>query len=162
MPALTDNRFLQTWPSWSPDGRYLYFCSAPVLWTDFTQSPPDNYDKVKYSLCRIPYNQADNSWGTVTVCSRPVKPGSVFPSRGFRRITGFCSSACTSGVPIPIRRKAANILLFDGSGQQKNPAARYQQRVQRKLAWLVIEWAVDTLFLEAGRRDFYQALFELC
>ncbi len=65
MPVLTDNRFLQTWPSWSPDGRFLYFCGAPVLWTDYTKSPPDNYDKVKYSLCRIPYNETDNSWGNV-------------------------------------------------------------------------------------------------
>jgi hypothetical protein len=65
VPALVDQRFLQTWPAWSPDGRWLYFCRAPVLWTDFTKSPPDNYDKVKYSLCRIFYNEADNSWGAV-------------------------------------------------------------------------------------------------
>jgi hypothetical protein len=65
VPALADRRFLQTWPAWSADGRYLYFCAAPVLWSDFTKSPPDNYDKVKYSLCRIRYNEAGNSWGGV-------------------------------------------------------------------------------------------------
>ncbi|MBN2188675.1 MAG: PD40 domain-containing protein [Chitinispirillaceae bacterium] len=75
VPALVDQRFLQTWPEWSPDGRWLYFCRAPVLWTDFTKSPPDNYDKVKYSLCRIFYNEADNSWGAVDTILSPGETG---------------------------------------------------------------------------------------
>lgn len=40
----------ETFPSFSPDGKYLYFCSAPA--TDM----PDNYDKVRYNLCRVPFD----------------------------------------------------------------------------------------------------------
>jgi hypothetical protein len=60
---LSGKQILETWPDWSPDGRYLYFCSAPVLWSDFDEVPPDNYNKVRYSLVRIAYHAADNTWG---------------------------------------------------------------------------------------------------
>ena len=47
VPQLNQPQVLETWPNWSPDGRYLYFCSAPILWTDFKKVPPDNFNKVK-------------------------------------------------------------------------------------------------------------------
>ncbi len=64
-PQLFQKQVLETWPDWSPDGRYLYFCSAPVLWTDVTKEPPDNYDKTMYSLLRVEYDAASKTWGSV-------------------------------------------------------------------------------------------------
>ncbi len=46
----------ETWPSWSADGRYLYFCSAPQL-------PMSRLEEVKYDLMRIPYDAATGTWG---------------------------------------------------------------------------------------------------
>ena len=46
----------ETWPSWSADGRYLYFCSAPQL-------PMTQLHEVKYDLMRIPYDAATGTWG---------------------------------------------------------------------------------------------------
>ena len=40
----------ETFPSFSPDGKWLYFCSAPAT------EMPDNYDKVRYSICRVPFD----------------------------------------------------------------------------------------------------------
>lgn len=40
----------ETFPSFSPDGRHLYFCSAPAV------EMPDNYDKVRYNLCRVEFD----------------------------------------------------------------------------------------------------------
>jgi hypothetical protein len=60
---LADKDRLETYPAWSPDGKYLYFCSAPVLWKDRNTVPPVNYDKVKYDLRRIPYDVATDQWG---------------------------------------------------------------------------------------------------
>jgi len=54
---------LETYPAWSPDGRYLYYCSAPVLWTDRDAVPPQNYEKLKYDLRRIPYDVETDQWG---------------------------------------------------------------------------------------------------
>ncbi len=48
----------ETFPTFSPDGRSLYFCSAKAV------SPmPQEYSKVKYSLCRIDFNPEDASFG---------------------------------------------------------------------------------------------------
>jgi hypothetical protein len=63
--ALADKDRLETYPAWTPDGKYLYFCSAPILWQDRNQVPPENYDKVKYDLRRISYDLQTNQWGEV-------------------------------------------------------------------------------------------------
>ncbi len=62
-PGLSDKQRLETYPTWSPDGKYLYFCSAPMLWTDMETVPPQNYDKVKYDLMRISYDLDTDTWG---------------------------------------------------------------------------------------------------
>jgi len=55
--------YLETFPTWSPDGRYLYFCNAPILWSDREFVPPENYEKSKYSLVRISYDIETDTWG---------------------------------------------------------------------------------------------------
>lgn len=62
-PELADRQQLETQPTWSPDGKYLYFPSAPVLWENRKQVPPDNYEKVKYDLKRISYDIETDTWG---------------------------------------------------------------------------------------------------
>ncbi len=64
-PELSKKERLETWPMWSADGRYLYFCSAERLWMDDKKVPPDNYDKVKYDLVRISYDIDRDDWGEV-------------------------------------------------------------------------------------------------
>ena len=63
--AIADKDRLETYPAWSPDGKYLYFCSAPILWDDRNQIPPENYDKVQYDLRRISYDTETDQWGQV-------------------------------------------------------------------------------------------------
>jgi hypothetical protein len=63
VPMISEKDRLETYPTWSPDGRYLYFCSAPLLWTDREKVPPERYDKVKYDLRRISYNVETGAWG---------------------------------------------------------------------------------------------------
>ena len=33
-PQISEKNRLETYPMWSGDGKYLYYCSAPVLWKD--------------------------------------------------------------------------------------------------------------------------------
>ena len=47
---------LETWPSWSPDGRHLYFCSAPKLRSD-------RFRQVRYDLMRVSFDLERNAWG---------------------------------------------------------------------------------------------------
>ena len=53
---------LETYPTWSPDGRFLYFCSAPLTWTDRTAIPAE-YKEVRYDLMRIAYDADRDQWG---------------------------------------------------------------------------------------------------
>lgn len=56
--ALPDRN--ETWPGWSPDGRYLYYCSAPVL-------PVEQFRQVRYDLVRVSYDLERDQWGTAEV-----------------------------------------------------------------------------------------------
>ncbi len=56
---------LETWPAWSPDGKYLYFCSAPLLWNPEAEVPPPHYAEVKYDLMRIGFDAQAGKWGKV-------------------------------------------------------------------------------------------------
>jgi len=62
-PELADKDRLETYPAWSPDGRHLYYCSAPILWKDRNAVPPENYDKIRYDLRRITYDVETDRWG---------------------------------------------------------------------------------------------------
>jgi hypothetical protein len=62
-PELADKDRLETYPAWSPDGKFLYYCSAPILWKDRNKVPPDNYETLRYDLLRIPYDIETGQWG---------------------------------------------------------------------------------------------------
>jgi len=47
---------LETYTTWSPDGRYMYFCSAPKL-------PVERYKEAHYELMRIAYDLDNDTWG---------------------------------------------------------------------------------------------------
>jgi dipeptidyl aminopeptidase/acylaminoacyl peptidase len=64
-PPLADKAQLETQPAWSPDGRYLYFASAPKLWADATTFPAQHYAHVRYDLKRVRYDVATDQWGSV-------------------------------------------------------------------------------------------------
>jgi hypothetical protein len=64
-PQLSDKEQLENWPAWSGDGRYLYFCRAPKLWSDITMErfPPKEHKQVKYDLVRVGYDIEQDKWG---------------------------------------------------------------------------------------------------
>ncbi|MFC1558454.1 TolB family protein [candidate division KSB1 bacterium] len=61
--GLSQPDILETYPCWSPDGNYLYYCSSPILWSDRNIVPPENYENVKYSLMRISFNRENGNVG---------------------------------------------------------------------------------------------------
>jgi hypothetical protein len=50
-------KYMDTYPEWSSDGRYLYFCRAPQVGEIF------EYDSVRYNLCRVPFDPATHKTG---------------------------------------------------------------------------------------------------
>ncbi|SFF85367.1 PD40 domain-containing protein [Prevotella sp. KH2C16] len=57
-PLTKSEKAFETFPTFSPDGKSLYFCTAEAV-----DSMPQKYRKVKYSLCRIDFHPADMSFG---------------------------------------------------------------------------------------------------
>jgi hypothetical protein len=49
----------ETFPTFSPDGKTLYFCSAPA------RPMPQAFKEVKYSLCSISFDPASGTFGSV-------------------------------------------------------------------------------------------------
>ena len=54
---------METYPTWSPDGKHLYFSSAPILWADRDAMPPANWRDVRYDLMRISYDVDSDTFG---------------------------------------------------------------------------------------------------
>jgi hypothetical protein len=73
-PAISKKERFETFPAWSPDGRYLYFCSAKAL-------PETQFDRIRYDLLRIAFDTSTCHFGMVdTVISATPSNRSVsFP-----------------------------------------------------------------------------------
>lgn len=55
---LSDSARLETFPTFSPDGKYIYYCTSPKV------ELPQNYKDLKYVLARIPFDEASGTIGT--------------------------------------------------------------------------------------------------
>lgn len=62
-PEISTAERMETYPEWSPDGRYLYFCSSPAL--DIYDKDENPLKKMRYDLMRISYDVQTDSWGEV-------------------------------------------------------------------------------------------------
>ena len=58
-PLLSSEGAFETFPTFSPDGNTLYFCSAKA------RTMPKEYDQVRYDLCSVSFDPATRRFGTV-------------------------------------------------------------------------------------------------
>jgi hypothetical protein len=54
-------KFMDTYPEWSPDGRFLYFCRAAQIGEKY------DFREIKYNLCRVPFDADKRTFGEVEV-----------------------------------------------------------------------------------------------
>lgn len=78
------NDQLETFPYWSPDGKWLYYASASVpamTQEQMANYRMDNYRDIKYSILRRPFDAASRSFGPVdTVFDAPaIGMSATFP-----------------------------------------------------------------------------------
>lgn len=58
-PFLSDSTYMETFPHWSPDGRFLYFCRARQYQKEM------NWGDVRYDLCRVAFSLEKRTFGTI-------------------------------------------------------------------------------------------------
>ncbi len=111
--AFCDPARLETWPAWSPDGKYLYFCSAPMLWTDRDKVPPERYREIRYDLMRIGFDISTRTWGRPETFLSADKTGlSITQPRVSPdgRFLAFCMSAYST---FPSFQESSDLYLMD-------------------------------------------------
>lgn len=57
-PLLSNSLKFETFPTFSPDGKYIYYCSADTV------SLPQDIKNLQYSLVRIPFDESTGTIGT--------------------------------------------------------------------------------------------------
>jgi hypothetical protein len=111
-PDLSRKDRLETYPTWSPDGRFLYFCSAPLTWTDRT-AIPQGYKEIRYDLMRIAYDADRDEWGPLeTVLSAKDTGRSVLLPRispdGRWLLFCMCEYGC-----FPVYQRSSDLYVID-------------------------------------------------
>ena len=79
-PLLSDSLKFETFPTFSPDGKYIYYCAADTV------SLPTDIHQLQYRLVRIPFDEATGTIGTQvdtlfserSVCHPRISPDGRF------------------------------------------------------------------------------------
>ena len=114
---------LETYPTWSADGKYLYYCSAPILWQDRNALPPENFDQLKYDLRRIAYDVQKDLWGPAETVLTAAETGlSILLPRVSPdgRFLLFCM--CQYGC-FPIYQPSSDLYIMDLATRQYHKLA---------------------------------------
>ena len=72
---LSSKKSFETFPTFSADGKTLYFCTADSM------NIPADYDKVKYSICSISFNQRTRTFGN--------KVDTIFNAKAINKSASF-------------------------------------------------------------------------
>jgi hypothetical protein len=118
--SITDRdttKYLQTFPSWSPDGKYLYFCRALQI---INSSDPElgQILNTHYDLARKSFDPGSGSFGETEIV---FNASEVHKSASFPRITPdgkFLIFTLADYGTFPIWHKEADLYLLDLHSRQ--------------------------------------------
>jgi hypothetical protein len=100
-------KYMDTYPEWSPDGKFLYFCRAPQAGEVFA------YDSIRYDLFRVPFDASTRKTGR----AEPVfNASSTGKSVSFPRISPdgkFLVITLHNYGCFPIWHKEADLISID-------------------------------------------------
>ena len=146
----------ETEPAFSVDGKTLYFCSS------FAYSVPQHADSVRYSLCSIPFNEEDGSYGTRidTVINAAAEGHSItFPRPSYDGKWLLYSQADFGN--FPINHREADLWLLNLSTGERHALAEANSNNTESYH----NWSSDSRWIVfASRREdsLYSLLYLTC
>ncbi|NLZ00281.1 MAG: hypothetical protein GXY25_07065 [Pirellulaceae bacterium] len=149
-PGIADPDRLETFPSWSPDGKYLFFSSAPRLWEKTAFAPLKDFKQAKYDLMRIPYDPDADTWGEPELLLSAAETGKSIlqprPSPDGRYLL-FCM--CDHG-PFPAFQEDSDLCLMDLADRSYRPLEKANS--PRSESWH--SWSSNSRWIVfSSRRD---------
>jgi len=104
-PKLTTS-WLENLPVWSPDGRFLYYISAPKF-------DLDKYKETQYSLLRIAFNPETEKWGRVDTILSAARIGKSFSFPSVSPNSRFILCCVADYGYFTIHHKESEIAMLD-------------------------------------------------
>ncbi|MFO7889426.1 MAG: cytochrome C biosynthesis protein [bacterium] len=129
VPGTKGKEYLETYPSWSPDGNYLYFCRA-----DADENTP--YDSIRYDIFKIEFDPGQNSFGN----TEPVFNASEMGlSASFPRLSpdgNYLLFTIHSYGCFPVWHKEADLCLLNlSTGKAEIPGAIKSENTDSYHTW---------------------------
>jgi dipeptidyl aminopeptidase/acylaminoacyl peptidase len=115
-PKISSPDFMETYPNWSPDGRYLYFCRTRQIDAEFDLQ--SEYRNIKYDLVRVAYSPESNEWGELdTLVSAAETSLSVSQPRisPDGKYLLFCMTDCGN---FPIMNSSSDLYLMSMESEE--------------------------------------------
>jgi hypothetical protein len=126
-PEISRKDRLETYPTWSPDGKYLYYSSARMPKENTDLGPPRDYNEIKYDLMRISYDLASDEWGSAETILPTEQTGR---SHTLARISPdgrwllFCMSDYGS---FPVYAPSSDLYMIDLKAVEENGRYEYKR-----------------------------------
>ncbi len=126
-PKLAQKDWLENWPTWSGDGKHLYFCTARKLWQANAGTPPAHYDRIRYDLVRIPYDIDTDTWGQIETVLSAQRTGK---SIGMPRVSPdgrFVSFCMFDHDYFPSWKQESDLYLIDLQAPRQDGQLAYRR-----------------------------------
>ena len=115
-PEISSPDRMETFPAWSPDGKYLYFCSAPKIETYMTEKDGKEdllYNQIRYDLMRIGYNIKDGTWGKLETVLTSAETGKSITEPRISPDGKYLLFTMADYGNFPIYLKSSDVYLLD-------------------------------------------------
>ncbi len=117
VPEISSPDSVEVWPVWSPDGRYLYFCSAPKM-DNYLVTAPSGEDSlafgtIKFSLKRIAYDPDTHAWGKLETVLSSAATGQSISEPRFSPDGRFLVYTASAYGSFPVFHRDADLYLLD-------------------------------------------------
>ncbi|MBO7466648.1 MAG: PD40 domain-containing protein [Bacteroidaceae bacterium] len=115
-PLVSGTNEMETFPTFSPDGKYVYFCRAPF------RELPDSVENVHYDIVRIAFNPDTQMWGdSIEVVWKGEDEGGSASFPKFSPDGRFLLYCRSNFGTFPIWHRETSLQLMDMQSGEVNP-----------------------------------------